>query len=121
MRTAARTVLLGALLGLGACSTTGHLGLVARGSADPSEILRNGKPFREIGPARGRACRFFALGVLPFGDADVQTAVDRALTKTGGDALLNIATTNSHYGLIPIYHIFSWTCTEVKGTAVKFQ
>ncbi len=114
-------VLMGAVLGLGACSTTGNLGLVARSSADPSEILRNGKPFREIGPARGRACRFFALGVLPWGDADIQTAVDRALQKTGGDALLNIATSNSHYGLIPIYHIFSWTCTEVKGTAVKFQ
>ena len=121
MKLAARAFIMGLLFGLGACSTTGNLGLVARSSADPADILRNGRPFREIGPATGRACRYFLLCVLPFGDSNIQTAIDRALDKAGGDALLNIATTSSHYGLIPIYHLFSWTCTEVKGTAVKYQ
>ena len=59
--------------------------------------------------------------MIPWGNSDVQTAVDRALAPTGGDALVNVATSSSLYGFLPIYNVFSFTCTRVKGTAVKLD
>lgn len=102
------------------CTSTGNMGLMAKSSADPASILRNGRAFRDLGPAQGKACRMLFLGVAPLGNADIQKAVDRALLASGGDALINIATSNSHYGVLPIYNLFSFNCTEVKGSAVKF-
>lgn len=109
-----------AILSLAGCTSTGSLGLVAKSSADPAAILRNGRAYRDLGPAEGKACRMLFLGVAPLGNADIQKAVDRALETSGGDALVNIATSNSHYGVLPIYNLISFTCTEVKGSSVKF-
>jgi hypothetical protein len=47
--------------------------------------------------------------------------VEDALQQKGGDALINVTVTSSLYGFIPIYNVYSYTCTEVKGVAVKFQ
>jgi hypothetical protein len=47
-------------------------------------------------------------------------AVDEALAKSGGDALINVSVTTSLYGFIPLYNIFSFTCTTVRGVAIKF-
>ncbi|MBI3553846.1 MAG: hypothetical protein HY077_15230 [Elusimicrobia bacterium] len=108
-------------LAAGACTSVGQLGLVTKSAVDPAAILRSGRQFKEIGPAEGRACRHFVLGVLPWGNADIQAAVDEALKASGGDALVNATTSNSHYGFIPFYNLYSFTCTAVKGTAIKFQ
>jgi hypothetical protein len=35
--------------------------------------------------------------------------------------LINVTTSSSLYGFIPVYNILSFTCTTVKGIAVKFQ
>jgi len=95
--------------------------MIVKSTADPGALLTNKTSYQEIGPADGEACRFFLLAVLPFGKADVATAVDEALAKSGGDALLNVSVSSSLYGFIPIYNIFTYTCTNVKGIAIKFE
>jgi hypothetical protein len=103
------------------CSTVGSLSVIARSSSDAAGMLRAGRPFKEVGFAQGRACRYFLFAIFPWGDADIQTATDRALASVGGgDALINVTTQNSLYGFIPIYNVFSESCTTVKGTAIRF-
>jgi len=105
---------------LAGCSSAGNLGFVMRSSADPISILKAGTKFEELGFAKGKACRHFALALIPWGDSDFQTAVDDALAKSGGDALVNVTTESSLYGFIPLYNVYSFTCTHVKGTAIQF-
>lgn len=116
-----KLLLLSVVMLLAGCSSAGSLGMVVRSTADPGALLKNQTSFREIGPAAGEACRFFVLAVLPFGQSDVSAAVDEALNASGGDALLNVTVSSSLYGFIPVYNFFSYTCTNVKGIAVKFE
>ncbi|MCA9468013.1 MAG: hypothetical protein KC643_21575 [Nitrospira sp.] len=103
------------------CSTAGRLGIVTKSSADPSSLLKNSQGYEELGPTEGKACRYFLLAIIPWGNSDFEKAVNIALEKTGGDALLNVTAESSLYGFIPIYNVFSFTCTTVKGTAIKFK
>lgn len=103
------------------CSSSGTLGIVTRSTADAGELLKSGRGFQDLGPAEGSACRHFVLAIIPWGDSAFSTAVDKALKQKGGDALINVTVTSSLYGFIPIYNVYSFTCTEVKGVAVKFQ
>ena len=105
---------------LAGCSTAGNLGIVIRSSADPISILKAANKFEELGFVEGKACRHFVLALIPWGNSDFQTAVDDALVQNGGDALVNVTTESSLYGFIPIYNVYSFTCTRVKGTAIKF-
>lgn len=114
-------LLLVATLVLAGCSTTGNLGIVTRSTANPSALLTERTSFKEIGPAEGKACRHFFLAIIPSGQSDVAAAVDKALAATGGDALINVSTESSLYGFIPIYNVYSYTCTIVRGTAIKFE
>ena len=116
-----KLLLLLVVIFLAGCSSTGSLGMVVKSTLDPGALLTKQTPFREIGPAEGEACRFFILAVLPFGSSDFAAATDEALAKSGGDALLNVSVTSSLYGFIPIYNLFTYTCTNVKGIAVKFE
>jgi len=109
------------LLILTGCSTTGNLGIVTKSTANPSTLLTESTSFKEIGPAEGKACRHFILAIIPFGQSDVAAAVDIALGETGGDALINVSTESNLYGFIPIYNVYSYTCTIVRGTAIKFE
>jgi len=99
----------------------GSLGVIVKSSADPAAVLEKNHTYKDLGPAEGQACRYFVIAVIPFGNSDIQTAVDRALQPTGGDALVNVSTATSLYGFFPIYNVFSFTCTTVKGTAVKLE
>lgn len=103
------------------CTSVGSLGIIAKSSADPLQTLQHNKKVEVIGPAQGRACRYFLLAVIPWGNSDIQAAVDDALSKSGGDALINVSTATSLYGFVPIYNVFSFTCTTVIGTAVKLD
>ncbi|MEO5955790.1 MAG: hypothetical protein ABIR36_08910 [Nitrospiraceae bacterium] len=103
------------------CSSSGTLGIVTRSTADAGGLLKAGRSFQDLGPAEGTACRHFVLAIIPWGDSTFSTAVDNALQQKGGDALINVTVTSSLYGFIPIYNVYSFTCTEVKGVAVKFQ
>ena len=103
------------------CTSVGSVGMVTKSMADPGALLRNGQPYKELGTAEGEACRFFILGVVPLGNSAFSTAVEEALENSKGDALLNVAVSSSLYGFFPIYNIFSYTCTSVRGTAIKFE
>ncbi|MDR3579139.1 MAG: hypothetical protein P4L44_04145 [Oryzomonas sp.] len=103
------------------CTSVGSVGMVTKNMADPGALLRNGQPYEEIGTAEGEACRFFLLNVVPFGNSAFSTAVEEALEKSKGDALLNVTVSSSLYGFIPIYNILSYSCTNVRGTAIKFE
>ncbi len=116
-----RTILLLTALLLSGCTSVGTLGIVTKSAGDPGAMLRNEQPYRELGPVEGKACRFFALAVVPWGDATLSTAVDDALAKVNGEALINVTVSNSLYGFVPIYNIFAFTCTEVKGIAISFD
>ena len=103
------------------CSSTGNLGIVTKPSADNAERLRSGVKFEELGPVEGSSCRHFVLAVIPFGDGSFSKAVEDALSSRGGDALINVTVTNSLYGFIPIYNVYTCTCTSVSGIAVKYK
>jgi len=105
---------------LAGCTSVGTLGIVTKSTGDPGAMLRNAQPYKELGPVQGEACRFFLLGVAPWGNATLSTAVDDALSSVGGDALINVTVSNSLYGFVPIYNVFCYTCTDVKGIAIKF-
>lgn len=109
-----------AVLGAG-CTSVGHLGIVTKASADNADKLKSGVAFEELGPAEGSACRHFVIAVIPFGDSTFSSAVDDALAQKGGDALLNVTVSSSLYGFVPIYNVYSFTCTSVQGVAVKFK
>ncbi|MBI5209143.1 MAG: hypothetical protein HY927_04125 [Elusimicrobia bacterium] len=106
---------------LDGCTSVGRVGLLTRGSADPGGLLKGQRHFHEVGPAEARSCRFLALGLIPAGNGDIQAAADKALAKSGGDALINVTTANSLYGFIPVYNVLSVGCTTVKGTAIAFN
>ena len=106
---------------VGGCSTTGTLGILTKSSADPASLLKNSQGYEELGPVEGQACRHFILAIIPFGQSDMAKAVDNALERTGGDALINVSVESSLYGFIPIYNVYSFTCTTVKGIAIKFK
>jgi hypothetical protein len=106
---------------LAGCSSSGTLGIVTKSSADPASLLRSGRAFKELGPVQAQVCRHFVLAVIPWGEADFARAVDKALVERGGDALLNVTVETSLYGFIPIYNVYSFTCTTVQGIAVKFE
>jgi hypothetical protein len=103
------------------CTSVGTLGVVTKSSGDPGAVLKGEQSYKELGPVEGEACRYFLLGMVPWGDATFSKAVDNALAKTGGDALINVTVSNSLYGFVPIYNIFSYACTEVKGIAIKLE
>ncbi len=103
------------------CASVGSVGMITKSKADPLAFVKNHQTIKELGPAQGEACRYFLLSVLPWGKSDIQVAVDKALAQNGGDALVNVAVSSGLYGFIPIYNIFSYTCTTVKGTAIKFE
>src|SRR5438477_4182532 len=46
-----------AVLVLSGCTSTGTLGLVTKSGADSGAVLREARPYREVGPARGSSCR----------------------------------------------------------------
>ena len=109
------------LLAVAGCTSVGSLGLITKSSADPIATIRKGAAYKSLGSAEGQACRYFLLAVIPWGNSDIQVAVAKALSTSGGDALINVTTSTSLYGFVPIYNVFSFTCTTVKGTAIKFD
>jgi hypothetical protein len=106
---------------LGGCTSVGNLGIVTKPSANNAERLKNGVQFEELGQVEGSACRHFIIAVIPFGNSSFSKAVENALEERGGDALINVTVSSSLYGFIPIYNIYSFTCTTVQGVAVKFK
>src|SRR5262245_43408751 len=114
-------VVVGFVMLLAGCSSSGTLGLVTKSTADPASLLRESRGFTELGPVQAESCRHFALAIIPWGKSDFGTVIDKALIEKGGDALLNVTVETSLYGFIPIYNVYSYTCTKVQGVAIKFE
>ena len=110
------------LMGLIAgCTSTRNLGMLSKSTADPGSVITSSQSYKEIGSASAQACRYFLLGIIPWGDSTVTTALDKALAEKGGDALINVSVSSSLYGFVPIYNVFCYTCTTVEGIAIKFE
>jgi hypothetical protein len=109
------------LIFLSGCTSVGTLGIITKSEANPAAIFKEGRPYKELGPASGNACKYILLSIVPWGDSDLETAVRRALNKSNGDALLNVSVASSLYSFLPIYNIVSMSCTAVKGIAIKYQ
>ena len=101
------------------CSSTEQVGLISRPTSDPGSLLREQRQYSSLGPVEGTSCRYFLLGVIPWRDS--QTALEKALEGSDGDAVINATVETSLYGFIPIYNIFSVTCKTVRGIAVRFD
>ena len=105
---------------LAGCTSVGNFGIVTRPLSDNAELLKKGVAFEELGPVEGSACRHFVIAVIPFGNSSFSKAVENALAERGGDALINVTVSSSLYGFVPIYNVYSFTCTTVQGVAVTF-
>ena len=103
------------------CTSVGNLGIVTKPSADNAERLKNGVAFEELGPVEGTACRHFIIAVIPFGNSTFSKAVENALAEKNADALINVTVSSSLYGFVPIYNVYSFTCTTVNGIAVRYK
>lgn len=101
------------------CTSVGNAGLLMHSAADPLKVVK--APYRDLGFVEETGCRFLIIGIVPAGNADPSDVLNKALRKKGADALINATTSNSLYGFIPIYNVFSITCTTVKGTAISFE
>jgi hypothetical protein len=110
-----------AALTVAGCTSVGQVGILTRPVADPGAIIGQARAFEEIGPAEGKSCRFFVLGVVPFGDSTASEAMEEALAVTGGNAMINVTIESSLYGFIPIYNLLSFTCTTVRGIAIRLD
>jgi hypothetical protein len=106
---------------LGGCSSTGNLGMATKSMADPGSLVTSAGGYKEVGPAKGEACRYILLGIIPWGDSTATKAITAALEQSGGDALINASVTSSLYTFVPIYNVFCFTCTSVEGIAIKFE
>ena len=111
-------VLMGLITG---CASTRNVGIISKSTADPGSVITSSQSYKQIGAVRAEACRYFLLGIIPWGDSTVATAMDKALAENGGDALINVSVTTSLYGFVPIYNVFAFTCTTVEGIAIKFE
>jgi hypothetical protein len=109
------------IFGLAACSSTSQHALIANPVADASGLLNETVTFREVGPVEGRACRYFLIALIPFGNSSLGNAIKNALMGTPADAILNASVTTSLYGFVPIYNVLSFTCTTVQGVAVSYE
>lgn len=108
------------------CSSVDNVGLITGARGDPGSLLTNNQSYTELGPVNGKACRYFLLGIIPWGDSTPSKAMENALASSEGDAvegdaLINASIETSLYGFIPLYQVFSFTCTTVKGVAIKFD
>jgi len=85
----------------------------------PASMAVSTKPldqggYTEVGPATGRAVGVMILGIPLSEPYPQRSAVDRAVAKGGGDALVNVTTDMTQLQIGPVVLII----TTVKGTAV---
>ncbi|MHB1756836.1 MAG: hypothetical protein ACYCT9_04900 [Leptospirillum sp.] len=110
---------------LSACTSTGNLGLLTNSETEADLGPHDSHRFHRVGTEiSGTACRHFILGIIPWGDSDVETALRHALQahpSLNADGLVHVTTETSLYGFFPLYDIYTLTCTTVKGTPVRFD
>jgi len=105
-----KSILLALVFSMTACTHT----LPHQISASNAPLMDKG--YQILGPASGEACETYFLHLFNVGGtARLQAAIDNALDKSGGDALIEITTDiKFSTGLFS-----SKTCTMVNGLAIK--
>ncbi len=103
------------------CTSVGQVGIMTGARGDPGALLKQAQSYTEVGPTEGTACRYFLLGIIPWGDSTPSAAIKKALDASGGDAIINASVETSLYGFLPIYNVFAFTCTTVRGVAIKLE
>jgi len=110
---------------LSACTSTGSLGLISNSETETDLGPHDSHRFHRVGTEiKGTACRHFILGIIPWGDSDVETALRHALNahpSLKADGLVHVTTQTSLYGFLPLYDIYTLTCTTVKGIPIRFD
>lgn len=117
--------ILALVLGVSGCTSTGSLGLLTNSETEADLGPHDSHRFHRVGAViEGSACRHFILGVIPWGDSDVETAMRDAFKKNPGlhaDGLVHVTTATSLYSFFPLYNVYTLTCTKVRGIPVRFD
>ncbi len=112
------------LLVVSGCTSTGNLGLLSSSETEADLGPHDSHKFQRVGTQiEGTACRHFILGIVPYGDSDLETAMKDAFKKNPGihaDGLVHVTTSTSLYEFFPLYNVYTLTCTTVKGIPIRF-
>lgn len=107
------------------CTSTGTIGLIASVESEVNRGVHEPHTFHTVGPeVNGTACRHFILGIFPWGDSDIESAMRDALMKNPSmhaDGLINVSTSTSLYNFLPIYNVYTLTCTTIQGVPIKYD
>lgn len=78
----------------------------------------NGKhrPYKVLGKADGSHGAFSLFGFIPFGKADFELAMNDAVRKLNGDALINVR----YWNRGSYYFVGTYSSVEVEGDVIKF-
>lgn len=71
-----------------------------------------------VGTVEGESRVSYVLGFGPFGDNSLKAAIQDALSKRGGDALINVSIDQASTSFFGVYSLVR---TMVMGTAVKYS
>ena len=88
----------------------------------PTGVAPSTKPlapggYTEMGKVKGRAVGVFLLGILPLSEPyPARSAVDRAVKKGGGDAMVDVTLDHMNIMIPPFVSVL---ITTASGTAVK--
>ena len=107
------------------CTSTGTLGLLSNSETETDLGPHDSHIFHRVGAQiEGRACRHFILGLVPWGDSDLESAMRDAFRKNPSlhaDGLVHVSTSTSLYNFFPLYNVYTLTCTTVRGTPIRFD
>ncbi|MCL5953008.1 MAG: TRL-like family protein [Nitrospirae bacterium] len=113
------------LLFAAGCTSTGSIGLLTDSETETDLGPHDSHLFHRVGhQIEGRACRHFILGIIPWGDSDLESAMRDAFKKNPSlhaDGLVHVATSTSLYNFFPLYNVYTLTCTTVRGTPIRFD
>jgi len=107
------------------CTSTGSIGLLSNSETEADLGPHDSHKFHRVGgQIEGTACRHFILGLVPWGDSDLETAMKDAFKKNPAlhaDGLVHVTTSTSLYNFFPLYNVYTLTCTTVRGIPVRFD
>ena len=119
------TIPLALFLMTAGCTSTGSIGLLSRSETEADLGPHDSHKFHRVGnQIEGTACRHFILGLIPWGDSDLETAMKNAFKKNPSlhpDGLIHVTTSTSLYNFFPLYNVYTLTCTTVRGVPVRFD
>lgn len=117
--------MMAALLVCAGCTSTGSIGILSNSETETDLGPHDSHKFHRVGPEiTGTACRHFILGVFPYGDSDLESAMRDAFKKNPGlhaDGLVHVTTQTSLYNFFPIYNAYTVNCTTVRGVPIRFD